>query len=295
MEEERFGRLVFIGGENGARYPNCNSLYIDDEVSAIIDPASSETALKRLCGERKLDVIVNTHYHEDHIGLNYLFPEADLYIHQDDAPCLKSLDTFMDYEDITGTGFEQMWRSILVSEFHYAERIPARELQDGDVVDFGHVKMEVIHTPGHTVGHSSFYFPDEGVLFMGDLDLSSFGPYYGSRDSDIDQTIESMHRLLQVPARVYITSHERGIVHNDIRELAEAYIRVIDEREQNLVAYLGEPRTFDEIVEQWIIYKKPREPLDFYLFGERAMIKKHLEHLIGNGRVELQDKRYLLV
>jgi len=293
--ENKFGQLLFIPGENGARYPNCNSLYIDDELSAIIDPASGETALKKISGERNVDVIVNTHYHEDHIGLNYLFPEADLYVHQEDAPCLKSLDTFMDYEDITGTEFEEMWRKILVSEFHYVERTPARELQDGDVIDFGKMKMEVVHTPGHTIGHSSFYFPDEGVLFMGDLDLSSFGPYYGSRVADIDQTKESVRRLMQVPARVYITSHERGIVHGDITELAEAYISIIDEREQDLVEYLSEPRTFDEIIDQWIIYKKPRKPLEFYLFGERAMIKKHLEQLMKRGRVVLQGERYSLV
>ena len=73
--------MVFIPGMGG-KYPFCNSLYIDDKKKAIIDPASDESFLRKLAGGKKVDIIINSHYHEDHIAFNYLFPEAELYVHE---------------------------------------------------------------------------------------------------------------------------------------------------------------------------------------------------------------------
>ena len=294
MEEMRFGRLVFIPGDNNGRYPFCNSLYIDDERKAVIDTACNESTLRNLAEERGLDVIINTHYHEDHFTLNYLFPDAELYVHEEDAPCFKSIEKLLEYYGMEEQEYNQFWRDTLIGHFHYQERIPSKEFRDGDILDFGQVKLEVIHTPGHTIGHTSFYCADEGVLFMADLDLTPFGPYYGDRVADIDQTIASVRRLMSIQAEFYITSHEMGIINGDIADMAEAYLAVIDERENDLIQFLEKPRTLEEIVDQWIIYKKPREPKEFYIFGERAMMLKHLERLIKGGRAELRGDRYRL-
>ena len=78
MGEERFGHLVFVPGKNKGRYPFSNSLYIDDERKAVIDTACDESILRDLAEERGLDIIINTHYHEDHFTLNYLF-SGDYY------------------------------------------------------------------------------------------------------------------------------------------------------------------------------------------------------------------------
>ena len=42
------------------------------------------------------------------------------------------------------------------------------ELKEGDEVSIGGVKGRVIDTPGHTRGHVSYYFPEDGVVFVGD-------------------------------------------------------------------------------------------------------------------------------
>jgi len=44
MEEVRLGRLVFLPGPNRGQYPHCHSLFIDDEVKAILDPASDQVS-----------------------------------------------------------------------------------------------------------------------------------------------------------------------------------------------------------------------------------------------------------
>lgn len=295
MNRKKFGCITFIQGLNGGRYPFCNSLFIDDREKVVIDPGSDERLLKKFEMEMGVDIIVNSHYHEDHTSFNYLFPEARLYVHEDEAPCFKSLEKLLDFYGLLGTDLEHKWRGLLVNHFHYRERTPDLEFRDGELLNFGDTTLQIVHTPGHTTGHSSFFFPEEGVLFLGDLDMTAFGPWYGDRVSDIDQTIESVRRLLKIPARIFITSHEAGIIEGDITELAENYLEIIDQREDTLLNFLEKPRALSEIVNQWIIYKKPREPRDFFEFGERGMIKKHLDRLIKKGIVTTGEGSYYLL
>lgn len=294
MEGRRFGCLVFIPGPGKGRYPHCNSLYVDAGSKAVIDPGSDEKVLRRIGEREKIDWIVNSHYHEDHVRFNFLFPDAGLCVHPHETPCYRSVRNLLDYYGLIGTEYEQVWQDLIVRHFHYRERIPSREMRDGDVLDFGGTAMQVIHTPGHSIGHCSFYFPEEGLLYLGDLDMTSFGPWYGDRVSDIDDTIASVRKLMGIPARFYVSSHETGVMEGDISPKAEAYLAVIAEREEKLLRFLKEPRTLEEMVNQWIVYRKPREPKYFFEFGERALIKKHLERLEKKKMLKRDGNRYFV-
>lgn len=46
---------------------------------------------------------------------------------------------------------------------------PQGFLRDGDWIDLGNRKIQVIHTPGHSPGHCCFYEPDRKYLYSGDL------------------------------------------------------------------------------------------------------------------------------
>jgi glyoxylase-like metal-dependent hydrolase (beta-lactamase superfamily II) len=294
MNPQRFGRIVVIPGQNGSRYPFCNSLFIDDERKAIIDPGSDEALLNDLASKHRIDVLINSHYHEDHIAFNDLFDHAALWVHEAEAPCHRSYETYLDYYGLKGNPDMKNWHDLLVGHYRYRERSPALEFKDGDILDFGRTRAQVIHTPGHTIGHCSLYFPDDGILFLADMDLTPFGPWYGDRVSDIDQTIDSMHRILKIPADTYITSHQLGILRGDISEIAYRYLDVIDTREARLIKLLDQPRTLKEVVHSWIIYGKKREPSFFFELGEEGMMIKHLERLMRNGRVRKTGEQYSL-
>jgi hydroxyacylglutathione hydrolase len=295
LKDMRFGKLIFIPGPGRGRYPFCNSIYIDDSKKGVIDPGSDEDRLKGLRDQGGVDRVIHSHYHEDHIAFNFLFPDADLCVHESEAPCYRSIRSLLDYYGLLGTEYEKAWHDIILQRFHYQERTPGLEFRDGDVLDFGSTKMEVIHTPGHSIGHCSFYFPREGVLYLGDLDMTHFGPWYGDRVSDIDDTIRSVQRLMEIPARIFVSAHEAGIMEGDFHDRAEEYLRVIDKRENKLVEYLKEPRTLEEIADQWLIYQRPREPKYLFEFAERALIRKHLERLERNRRLKMKGGRYFLI
>ena len=89
-----------------------------------------------------------------------------------------------------------------------------------------------------------------------------------------------------------MTGHENGVFEQPPAELWRLYGAVIAEREKRLLDLLETPRTLKEILEARIIYKRPREPKVFFAFGERVLMKKHLEHLIRRDIVILEDERY---
>ncbi len=295
MEQRRFGRLVFIPGANGGRYPYCHSLFIDDRVKAVIDPASDKDALVRIKDGSGVDAIINSHYHEDHLMYNYLFPDAELWVPEKEAKAFTSADTFLDYYGMPTKEYKDNWLKILRGQFNFVEREPTRLFKDGDILDFGETKAEVVHTPGHTWGHSCFFFPDEEVMFLADIDLTRFGPWYGDLVSSIDDFIASVQRVKVYPAKIFITGHEHGIIEGSIDSYCESYLAVIDERENRLRELLREPRTMEDIANAHIVYKKPREPKEFFYFGEWAIMGKHLERMMEKGEVVEEDGRYRLV
>jgi glyoxylase-like metal-dependent hydrolase (beta-lactamase superfamily II) len=70
-----------------------------------------------------------------------------------------------------------------------------RDLQDGARVDAGGLTLEVIHTPGHSVGHVALYCPEERALIAADAPQPCGGlPLY----NDIPAALASIERLLAV-------------------------------------------------------------------------------------------------
>lgn len=290
MEEKQFGPIRFIPGINRGKYPFCHSVYIEG-AKILIDPASDRKRLERLRDEEGVAQVWLSHWHEDHFMDLDLFDDLPLGIHPLDAPPLADVESFLDAYDIETPAFRDNWRSIVTDMFHYRPRSPQITLEAG-TRDLEGLTVEILHTPGHTPGHLCFFFPESGVLFLGDYDLTAFGPWYGDRDSNIPDTIESVHKMEQIPASTWLTCHETGVFETQPRHLWSDYLQVIDTRDEKLLAFLDQPRSKEEIVDAWIVYRKEREPKDFYRFAEWAIMKKHLEGLMAEGRVVLEDGRY---
>jgi len=94
---------------------------------------------------------------------------------------------------------------------------------DGDVIDLGDRAFEVVHLPGHTPGSAALFDRSSGVLFSGDV------VYDGTLldelpESDVDDYVVSMRRLLALPVRTVHAGHEPSFDGDRLAELCEAYL-----------------------------------------------------------------------
>ncbi|HEX5013580.1 MAG TPA: MBL fold metallo-hydrolase [Candidatus Limnocylindrales bacterium] len=127
-----------------------------------------------------LRLIVTTHAHWDHFGDN-----AAVQAHTGAAVAVHARDR---------EGLERpqpLW-----APFEIPPSVPAVELQERGEVRFGDVRLQVLHTPGHTEGSVCLYSVDEGLLFSGD---TLFKGAWGRTDlpgGDPAAMVESLIRLL---------------------------------------------------------------------------------------------------
>ena len=99
--------------------------------------------------------VLNTHAHVDHTDANRAIVAATgapLALHPEDRRLLQSSG---------GAALFGMRAD--------PSPPPDLELHDGDELEVGTLRLQVLHTPGHTPGHVCFYEPTEGVLFDGDV------------------------------------------------------------------------------------------------------------------------------
>lgn len=285
------GNISFV---RGGKYPHCHSILIDDHTRAVIDAASNREILLAYHAERRIDVIITSHAHEDHFLYNALFPDAELWVHGSDAQAFTDLTYFIDIFQ-PSTEEALLWKEYLRDVVNYVPRKVDRLLTDNEKLDFGATSALVLHTPGHTPGHCSFFFPEERVMFLADWDLVTAGPYYGDPNSDLDLTIASLERLMKYDVETYLTAHGKGIYEGDPRIIGD-YLDTIRQRELLLQELLEKgPKTIDEIAAQGIIYGKAKTIGVWDLgLSERNMMSKHLQKLMRQGRVEHDGKSYRL-
>lgn len=181
-------------------------------------------------------IAVATHGHFDHVGGLHGFD--DRRVHADDAEMTRSpFPLRMRRRDFPeGTeGFYAYYglpvpdvivRALPSADFDLDAWVapgaePTTLLDDGDVLDLGDRRFEVIHTPGHTDGSACLWDGAAGVLFSGDA-------IYVDEPLDFVDTAaatRSLERIAALPVRTVHAGHERSFGGDELRALAISTIR----------------------------------------------------------------------
>jgi glyoxylase-like metal-dependent hydrolase (beta-lactamase superfamily II) len=283
---------VVVGGKNG-RYPFSHSLYVRDGGGFLIDAGSDRGEIERLRKEEGVSAVVMTHYHEDHFTFLSTLPGTGMWATAEDAPALGSIDTLLSRYGLLETEWEAFFRKLFLEKFLFRPTVATRTVSDGEELRFGKTRAVAVVAPGHTPGHLCLHFPDDGILFLGDYDLSAFGPWYGDAPGDIGSFRRSARRLAEIGAETSVVSHEEPVRRGPIAAIVEEYLSVIDRREDALRDYLREPRTRAEIIARRLIYGPGRDG-PWFDYGEWALLSKHLEEMLARGEAALHDGAYVL-
>ncbi|RFA27775.1 MBL fold metallo-hydrolase [Alkalilimnicola ehrlichii] len=293
IQRAAFGRVSVFFGEKSGKYPDGNQVLIrgSDTLAAFDTPIVSNYIGAEFDAT---ELVVLGHVHEDHMAGLHRLPNAEVYAPEADVSAARSWEGLAAHfgwesEERIAQALEAFRR-----DFFYVPRPDAKGYQDGMTWDFGQVTVRAIHMPGHTAGHTVLLVEPEGIAFIGDIDLSGFGPYYGDACSSLADFRRSLARLPDIPAKVWVTSHHRGVYtdrEHFLKDLA-AFAAKIDEREQRLLALLGEsPKTLEQLVEQRLLYP-PGFNAGWVTDAETRTISQHLSELLADGRVTMDESGF---
>ena len=164
-----------------------NIYFLELEKNILIDCGNREyyDKVKEELKGKKIDVVIFTHLHYDHIGCFDLFPDATFYASETEIK-----------------NFEKDKKAFIFD----SELLAIFDIELNVVKDmFG---LKIIKTPGHTAGSISLFYEKEKVLFSGD---TMFNNGHGRVDlptSKPDEMEKSLKKLEKLDFDILCSGHD---------------------------------------------------------------------------------------
>ena len=170
--------------------------------------------------------VLNSHDHFDHTGGNYLFDNVMCY---NIPSAVKTLTEGQSHQDL----LEYMNPALIINRpedfdaehFYRIGKAPTATVEDGQVIDLGGRKLEVLYTPGHSADSIMLIDEANGILFTGDTWYP--GPLYAfMEDSSLPDYVASMRKAEKVIQDKKITWLFPS--HNDVTSGTELFFETTD-------------------------------------------------------------------
>ena len=284
-------QLIFLEPDDMRLFRACAGLMVQGARKLVIDANMGPETAAFLQTEKPQAAIIS-HYHLDHgvwgtVAQDHT--EADVFIPSGEEAYLTDLDFFVS-QTAGPYGLVEAWRRFSVDDCgyhelnHYTAYDPGRSFSDRDV------SIVCLDTGGHSPSHRSFYFPDDKVLFTGDMGVDRFGPWYGWTDCDLRRLVEAILTLRGLSVHVLLTSHG-GMLTSDIQKAWDRVLKHLVDRENRVAQQLEKGCRPEAIVAEGIFFPQKSqvpEPMQSFLYmWDTAMYDHHHKMLEEGGLARL--------
>lgn len=260
-----------------------------------------------------LKYIFITHFHYDHVGNAQMLKErygAQVVCHPDDKPIIEDPFIVTRRENITRFGItpEEMLEDFNLKEgeslglsdpeiikkyWNFPVEVDV-EVNDGDILEVGGLKLEVIHLPGHCPGHVGLWNPHSGTLYPGDLMHypTPLGPYPIGNAKAHSNSIE---RCLALKPQLLLEGHGLSAYSQDSSRRRLLHMQQQQQGTHERIHFVlrreGRPLTTSDLVPEVLPVKSELDYAVSTGIGMRrcyaeCCMQTHLLWLIEKGRAE---------
>ena len=206
----------------------CNIWHIRGrDRDALIDSGMGVVSLREhvaLVTEKPL-LAVASHSHFDHVGCHHEFESRAAHRLEADILARPTRVNTLAEDYATDEIFDRLPPEPFQSSLYAVKAAPATKfLEDGDIVDLGDRRLEVLHLPGHSPGGLALYEKATGILFSGDTLYD--GPLVEDvYHSNAEDYYASMKRLSNLEPRVVHGGHFGSFDGTRFTKLVENWFR----------------------------------------------------------------------
>jgi len=238
---------IYVFYESGQYEEAISYLVVGKTEAALIDTGCGIGDVKLLAEEfTQLPImVVNTHSHYDHVGQNYMFDEIALF----DAPNAREVArngyTNAEMSHLLAAGM--VWKSLPEGfdsqKYHVPPFRVTSWLKDGDLIELGDRRLEVIHCPGHSPDSICLLDREARLLWTGDSFYTG-AIFLHLPGSDIDLFMNSYEKLIALFGLYdkLMPSHNEPLIDKTILKEALRGVREIRTETNKHTESLGEAK-----------------------------------------------------
>lgn len=183
-------------------------------------------AVVRELSDRPVAVLAS-HVHWDHIGGHGAFDE--FYVHEAEREWIEAAFPISRSDVLRELRKGKLPQGFDAEKFEIFRGEAAAVLSDGDIIELGGRRLEVIHTPGHSPGHICLWEAERGWLFTGDTVYK--GTVYADFPStDPEALLHSLERLASYPVKRIFPGHHDTDINPDIIQYMARELRGLKEK-----------------------------------------------------------------
>ncbi len=174
---------------------NDSNIYYLKDLNLIIDAGDNAfrkqtlAEINKVCDPKTIKIVIFTHLHYDHIGCFDLFKNAEFFASKKEIESL--------HKDRIGTIFNE--------EMSQKFNIELKDVNNCELPS----NLEIINTPGHTIGGICIYDSENKILFSGDTLF--YNGIHGRCDlpnSNKDKMVKSLELLNNLDVEILCPGHD---------------------------------------------------------------------------------------